>query len=158
MPLFLLCSCFTFYLLPPPTSITAIPCAVHATNFKTCPESPWNLHHWCNEGMLLCGYNYYYSICVATERLKGIIWGWCWFNWDQNLTVTSLWKSSWERGFASSCLPAMLQSWGFSQALSCQLCSSCREWVSSAMKWKAFLRWGVLPYHLLSSFPVLWPL
>lgn len=69
---------------PPHQVITAVPCTMYATNFKTCPASPRNLHHWCNQAVLLCGYNYYYSICIAPESPKGIIWDLCWFKWDQN--------------------------------------------------------------------------
>lgn len=124
------------YFLPPPTP----------TKYSH-PDSPWNLHHWCNERILLCGYSYYYSIWIATESLKVIIWDWCWFKWDQNLTGTSLWKSSWEKGFASCCLLAMLQSWGFSQAL-----ASCAAPAESecALQWsgKPFSDGG---YFLITS-------
>lgn len=107
--LFLSCALALFFTSSHPHQIfTAVPCATRATNLKTCPDSPWILHHWCNEGMLLCGCIYYYSICIATERhhlrLVLVQMG------SKSDCHLSLWKGSWGRGSASCCLPAMLQS------------------------------------------------
>lgn len=131
---------------------TAAPWAMDATNFTTCLESLWDLHHWWNEGMLLCGYNYnsiwepwehHPETCAGSNGIK--IW----------LTLAS------ERA-AETLLVAVCQQW-CSRVASPRLLPVVQllQRVSVLCSEEESLsRWRKVPYHLLSSCtsPVQWAL